>query len=134
MQMPKILVVDDNTTVARMMARLLESRGYVASVASDGEAALAAVRNERPDLVVLDMMMPEMDGLEVMRRIHVEWNDPATPAPPIIVFSAVDNPSTVDAALNAGARDYWVKASFKFEDMPLRLSKHLPAPGQQSDD
>lgn len=124
--MAKILVVDDNAAVARIMARLLESRGHHASVASDGPAALAAVRDRRPDLVVLDMMMPEMDGLEVMRRIRAEWNDPDAPAPPIIVFSAVDNPKVVSAAMQAGARDYWVKASFKFEEMPQRLAQHLP--------
>ena len=124
--MANILVVDDNAAVARMMARLLQSRGYGASVASNGPDALTAIREQRPDLVVLDMMMPDMDGLEVMRRIREESTDAATPVPAVIVFSAVDNPKLVEQAMAAGARDYWVKASFKFEEMPQRLAPHLP--------
>ena len=72
--MATILVVDDNPAVARMMARLLESKGYHAVLAPDGPSALDAVRSATPpvDLVLLDMMMPDMDGLEVLRRLRSE--------------------------------------------------------------
>jgi len=122
--MATILVVDDNAVVARVLARLLQQRGHRALVAADGPAALDTVRQQGPDLVLLDMMMPDMDGLEVLRRLKA---DPKTAGPPVILFSAVDDPKVVAKAMGEGAKDYWVKASFKFEDLPQRLARHLPA-------
>ena len=132
--MATILVVDDNPAVARMMARLLESKGYHALLAPDGPAALDAVRNSSPpvDLVLLDMMMPDMDGLEVLRRLRSEASREGVAQPPVIMFSAVDDPKVVSAALDCGAREYWVKASFKFQDLPQRLARHLPPPQAQT--
>ena len=132
--MATILVVDDNPAVARMMARLLESKGYHAVLAPDGPSALDAVRAGTPpvDLVLLDMMMPDMDGLEVLRRLRDESPRRDGNPLPVIMFSAVDDPKVVTAALDCGAREYWVKASFKFQDLPQRLARYLPpqAPSQ----
>ena len=126
--MATILVVDDNPSVARMMARLLESKGHRAILAPDGPAALDAVRTSSPpvDLILLDMMMPDMDGLEVLRRLKAEPARPDSSKPPVIMFSAMDDPKVVAAALDCGAREYWVKASFKFQDLPQRLARYLP--------
>ena len=125
--MATILVVDDNPAVARMMARLLESKGYHAVLAPDGPSALDVVRAAAPpvDLVLLDMMMPDMDGLEVLRRLRLEAAPAGGTPPPVIMFSAVDDPKVVAAALNQGAQDYWVKASFKFDELPRRLDRYL---------
>lgn len=133
--MATILVVDDNPAVARMMARLLQSKGYHAVLAPDGPSALDAVRAAAPpvDLVLLDMMMPDMDGLEVLRRLRSEAAPTGGSPPPVIMFSAVDDPKVVSAALDCGAREYWVKASFKFQDLPQRLARHLPPKGQAQD-
>ncbi len=121
--MATILVVDDNAVVARVLARLLQQKGHRALIAPDGPAALQTVRDQGPDVVLLDMMMPDMDGLEVLRRLKA---DPQTARPAVILFSAVDDPKVVAAALNQGAQDYWVKASFKFDELPQRLAPHLP--------
>jgi CheY-like chemotaxis protein len=128
--MATILVVDDNAVVARMMARLLESKGHHAVLASDGPSALDAVRHSSPavDLVLLDMMMPDMDGLEVLRRLQSDAARPDGTHPPVIMFSAMDDPKIVTAALDCGAREYWVKASFRFQDLPQRLARYLPPP------
>lgn len=135
--MATILVVDDNPAVARMMARLLESKGYHAVLAPDGPSAIDAVRSGSPpvDLVLLDMMMPDMDGLEVLRRLQAEAPRPDGIHPPVIMFSAMDDPKIVSAALGCGAREYWVKASFKFQELPQRLARHLPplSPQQTQD-
>jgi CheY-like chemotaxis protein len=128
--MTTILVVDDNTAVARMMARLLQARGYRALVASDGPGAISVAHDESPNLILLDMMMPDMDGLEVLRRLK---SDPQTSPVPVILFSAVDDPKVVAAAMREGAQEYWVKASFHFEDLPLRLARHLDPPTPQND-
>jgi CheY-like chemotaxis protein len=131
--MATILVVDDNPTVARMMARLLENKGHRTVVAADGPSALGAVRAASPpvDLVLLDMMMPDMDGLEVLRRLQSGPTRPDGTRPPVIMFSAVDDPKVVAAALGCGAREYWVKASFEFQELPHRLAQHLPPPQTQ---
>ena len=96
----------------------LQQKGHRALTAGDGRTALQFARDEHPDLILLDMMMPEMDGLEVLRRLKA---DPVTADPPVILFSAVDDPKMVAAAMRSGAREYWVKASFNFEELPRRL-------------
>jgi two-component system OmpR family response regulator len=120
--MSRILVVDDNAPVARVLARLLERAGYQASVAGSGSEALAHVDRESPDLILLDMMMPEMDGMEVLRRLS---HSNSSKMPPVIVFSALDDPKIIQNALRYGARDYWVKASFRFEELPQRVAGYL---------
>src|SRR5215210_7006608 len=75
-----ILVVDDEPTIAEVVARYLERAGYETRVAADGPQALAAAGDHRIDLVVLDLMLPGIDGLEVMRRLR------GAPAPPAIIL------------------------------------------------
>jgi DNA-binding response OmpR family regulator len=99
-----ILVVDDEPTIAEVVARYLERAGYEARVAADGPEALAAADEGRIDLVVLDLMLPGVDGLEVMRRLR------GTPAPPaIILLTARGEESDRITGLRLGADDYVVK-------------------------
>ena len=70
-----VLVVDDEPTIAEVVSRYLERAGYRTRVAADGAQALAEVANQRPDLVVLDLMLPGIDGLEVMRRLRDQGRD-----------------------------------------------------------
>jgi CheY-like chemotaxis protein len=148
--MATILVVDDNAVIARMLARFLESKGHRAVIAFSGpEALLAAGALPAPDLILLDLCMPDMDGIEVLRRLkrpeqtasatqdptgpskatHLISNkqvaSPSTAAPPVILFSAIDDPAVIAAAYRHGACDYWVKASFKFDDLPKAIEHHL---------
>ena len=152
--MATILVVDDNAVIARMLARFLESKGHRAVIAFSGpEALLAAGALPAPDLILLDLCMPDMDGIEVLRRLkHQVFDaeketsapqDPTEPpnathlnsskevasrspqAPPVILFSAIDDPAVIAAAYRHGACDYWVKASFKFDDLPRAIEHHL---------
>ena len=121
--MAMILVVEDDAATASVLARLLRRRGHDACVAPDGAAALELVRRQAPDLIILDMMMPHMDGMEVLRRLK---SDPQTAAAPVILLSAVDDPKLVASALKQGASAYWVKASFRYDELPQRLAAHLP--------
>lgn len=82
---PKILVVDDETAIRNLLHDLLGDEGYTVSTASNGRAALGLVRQERPDLILMDVMMPELDGLETLRRLRAES---ASAAVPVILMSA----------------------------------------------
>jgi DNA-binding response OmpR family regulator len=99
-----VLVVDDEPTIAEVVSRYLERAGYRTEVAHDGAEALAHAARGRPDLVVLDLMLPGLDGLEVMRRLR---EDPAPPG--VILLTAKGDESDRVIGLRQGADDYVVK-------------------------
>jgi two-component system response regulator ResD len=100
-----VLVVDDEPTIAEVVSRYLERAGYHARVASDGPAAVKAAAEQRPDLVVLDLMLPGIDGLEVMRRLR----DSESRRTAIILLTAKGEESDRIVGLRLGADDYVVK-------------------------
>jgi two-component system alkaline phosphatase synthesis response regulator PhoP len=103
---PHILVVDDDRQIARLLRAYLEQSGFQVSVAHDGETALHAIRRERPDLVVLDLMLPDRDGWDVTRTVRA---DPGLAATPILMLTArVDETDRV-VGLELGADDYVTK-------------------------
>jgi DNA-binding response OmpR family regulator len=102
----RVLVVDDEPTIAEIVCRYLERAGYDASSAADGPSAVqAATRSPAPDLIVLDLMLPGMDGLEVMRRVRQRLDPP----PAIILLTARGEESDRVVGLSLGADDYVVK-------------------------
>lgn len=100
-----VLVVDDEPTIGDVVSRYLQRAGYTTSVAADGPSAVLAAGTQRPDLVVLDLMLPGIDGLEVMRRIR-EQDRRRTP---IILLTAKGEESDRIIGLRLGADDYVVK-------------------------
>jgi len=100
-----ILVVDDEATIVEVVSRYLERAGYEAMAAADGAAALSLAAHHDPDLVVLDLMLPEIDGLEVMRRLHEGDGKPV----PVILLTARGEESDRLVGLRRGADDYVVK-------------------------
>jgi DNA-binding response OmpR family regulator len=100
-----ILVVDDEPTIAEVVARYLIRAGYEARTASDGPSAVAAAATLSPDLVVLDIMLPGLDGLEVMRRLHEDADERV----PVILLTAKGEESDRLVGLRQGADDYVVK-------------------------
>ncbi len=111
----QILVVDDDRAVRESLRRSLSFNGYSVSLAADGVEALDSITNERPDAVVLDVMMPRLDGLEVCRQLRSTGDDL-----PILVLTARDSVSERVAGLDAGADDYLPKP-FALEEMLARL-------------
>jgi two-component system response regulator MprA len=111
----RILVVDDDRAVRDSLRRSLAFHGYQVDVAVDGQAALDAVQAQRPDAMVLDVMMPRLDGLEVCRRLRG-----AGDALPILVLTARDAVSERVSGLDAGADDYLPKP-FALEELLARL-------------
>jgi CheY-like chemotaxis protein len=126
--MGKVLVVDDNPDGCRLLVRVLQHMGHEGNCVTCGEDALLAVREHRPDALILDVMMPGMDGMEVLRRIR---EMPETSHLPVIMYTALADPSHESYAREKGATDYWVKARMKLTDMQERLDQLLPrATGQ----
>src|SRR5262249_58889255 len=100
---PRILVVDDNPSNVDILRARLSTHGFEIVTAADGEEALTAVRDHLPDLILLDVMMPKLDGIEVCRRIRA---DASLPFIPIVLVTAKADPKDVVAALEAGAAHY----------------------------
>jgi len=114
----RILVVDDEAQITRVLRTSLASHGYDIRVANDGETALEIMKDWRPDLVITDLSMPNMDGLELCRKIR------ATAAIPIIVLSVKGEERSKVQALDAGADDYVTKP-FGIEELLARVRANL---------
>jgi two-component system, OmpR family, response regulator MprA len=110
-----ILVVDDDAPIRRMLDRTLSAEGYAVATAADGGAALAAVERSAPDLIVLDVAMPGVDGLAVSRRLRAKGL-----AVPVLLLTARDAVGDRVAGLDAGADDYLVKP-FATEELLARV-------------
>ncbi len=103
---PHILIVDDNATNVDILRARLTSQGYEILTAEDGEQALASARENTPDLILLDIMMPKIDGIEVCRRLKA---DDSLPFMPIIMVTAKADSKDIVAGLDAGSDDYLIK-------------------------
>ncbi len=99
----KLLVIDDDTAVTDLLSLLLRSQGFEVFATNNSAEGLSMVREIDPDLVVLDLMMPEMDGWEVCRSVR-QFSQV-----PIIILSALNDPSMIASVLDAGADDYLTK-------------------------
>jgi len=110
-------VVDDDARVCDVLRRLLARAGYAVTCAGGGEEALALLRELRPDLMILDWMMPGLDGLGVLRRLRA---DPATAAVPVMVYTASDEPQVARDAAAMGALDCVAKVG-RYTDLRERI-------------
>src|SRR5512134_2394743 len=107
-----VLIVDDNATARETLAAMLEGEGYNLQMAKDGMQALQMLERLRPDLILLDIMMPGMDGFEVCRRIRAT---PALAEVPIIVLTALDDRDSLLKAIESGADDFLTKPADRRE-------------------
>jgi two-component system phosphate regulon response regulator PhoB/two-component system alkaline phosphatase synthesis response regulator PhoP len=121
--MGRILIVDDEPQACMVLSRLVRHLGHESAYQTAGEAALSYVRDTPVDLMILDVMMPGMDGMEVLRRLR---SNPQTASVPVVMFSAVADPNFIQEALRKGAQDYWIKASFDYNQLKERIEKLLP--------
>jgi two-component system KDP operon response regulator KdpE len=99
----KLLVIDDDTAVTDLLSLLLRSQGFEVFATNNSTDGLNMIREQSPDLVILDLMMPEMDGWEVCRAVR-QFSQV-----PIIILSALNDPSMIASVLDAGADDYLTK-------------------------
>jgi two-component system, OmpR family, response regulator len=111
----RVLVVDDEATLSELLSMALRYEGWEVRSAADGGQAVRAAREFRPDAVVLDVMLPDFDGLEVLRRLRAE-----TPEVPVLFLTAKDSVEDRIAGLTAGGDDYVTKP-FSLEELVARL-------------
>ncbi len=102
----RILLADDEEDIKTVVAMFLEAEGYEVITAFDGLDALEKVRCDKPDLILLDIMMPVLDGFEVCKRLK---ENEETAAIPVVILSAAAHVESVNRGLKAGAKDYIVK-------------------------
>jgi DNA-binding response OmpR family regulator len=117
--MAEVLVVDDDDTVASVVVSYLERAGHTARRLGDGAEALTAVADRLPDLMVLDLMLPGLNGLEVCRRVRAQW-----PRLPVVMLTAFGEPDDRIAGLEIGADDYVTKP-FSPRELVLRVDSVL---------
>jgi DNA-binding response OmpR family regulator len=123
----KVLIIEDEEKIARALQRGLEQERFSAEIALDGAAGLAAAEADEYDVIILDRMLPEMDGMEVCRSLRARGDKT-----PILMLTAKDQVRDRVAGLNAGADDYLVKP-FAFEELLARIRALLRRPSQATD-
>ncbi|HWE01149.1 MAG TPA: response regulator [Tepidisphaeraceae bacterium] len=123
--MAKILVVDDDSGCRRLTSRILTAFGYASVLASNGVEALDVLRREDVDLILLDLMMPEMDGLTFMRvmRGEAKWANV-----PVLVLSGVADLEVANTVRETGVQGYLVKSRYSIDDLLGQVRRYI-APG-----
>jgi two-component system, chemotaxis family, chemotaxis protein CheY len=119
--MPTILIIEDNPEDQKFMTDILESEGYKIVAAGMGPEGIRLCREHQPDLIILDLVMPEMNGIEALREFKKEF-----PTVPVIMCSAAGLEQVVALALRVGATGYIVKP-YDRETVIKNLSGHIPA-------
>lgn len=118
----RILLVEDEKIIVELVERKLKEEGYEVVVARDGEEGLEKLEEEKPDLILLDIVMPRMDGFEVMEKMMEEE---MTDSIPIIIISNSGQPVELDRAQELGARDWLIKTEFDPAEVVEKVKKHL---------
>jgi len=126
--MSRILIVDDNATNLKLVAYLMKANGYAVDTALEAEAALAAIHSNRPDVILMDIQLPGIDGLELTRRLKA---DPATRDIVIVAVTAYAMKGDQDKALAAGCDDYITKP-IDTRALPETIARHLVTRSQSS--
>ena len=119
---PRVLVVEDDRFLRRACEASLRHRGFDVIVAADGEEGLQLARAERPALILLDLLMPKMSGLEVLRALKA---DEATRGIPVLVLSNSSRQQDVDEIMQLGAVGYLVKADLSLKELGDRVTRIL---------
>lgn len=126
--MTRIVVADDDRMFRKVAETTLRRRGYEVAIASDGEEALQLIRSERPDIIVLDLIMPKLQGFDVLTILK---QDTLTSAIPVIVLSSLTQEQDKQEALDLGAVAYFNKTTFSIGELLKQVETTLTK-GQES--
>jgi DNA-binding response OmpR family regulator len=116
----RVLLAEDDRFLRKAAGAMLRRQGFTVLTAEDGEEALRIARAEMPDLILLDLIMPKMQGFEVLKALK---RDSETFPIPVIVLSNLGQESDSQAAREMGALDYWVKANLALEELVKRVEE-----------
>ena len=117
--MPKlILFIEDEPTLQKTLGRALGQEGYEVQSALDGQSGLALVKRIKPELILLDLILPKMDGFTVLKNLK---EDPETQGIPVIVLTNLESPQDIEKALVGGATTYLVKANYDLGDVVKKI-------------
>ena len=119
---PKILIVEDDAFLIGIYATKLELEGFTVIQAKDGEAGLKAAQKELPDIVLLDILMPKLDGFQVLETLK---KDPKTKKIPVVLLSNLGQKEDVERGQALGATDYLIKAHFVPSETVQKIKKIL---------
>lgn len=117
-----ILIIEDDDIVANLLTRRLEKSGYAVEIAPNGKAGLEMIQQKKPNLVLLDMLLPELDGFGVIDGLE---QMKLLPDLPVIIISNSGQPVEIARALEKGVRDYLVKINFNPEEVLEKVKKAL---------
>lgn len=121
-QAQKILLVEDDSFLSNIYQTKFTKEGYQVALAGDGEEALKAVKTKKPDIVLLDVLLPKLDGFAVLEKLK---KDPETKDIPVILLTNLGQRDDVDRGLQLGAADYLIKAHFKPSETVEKVKKVL---------
>ncbi len=123
----KILIIEDEKVLSELLEKKIKEEGYEVSIAVDGEDGLELMKKEKPDLVLLDIIMPKMDGFEVMEEMnkHPELNLKKIP---VVIVSNSGQPVEIDRALTLGIKDYLIKTQFDPIEVIDKIKKQIGSP------
>ncbi len=119
-----MMIVEDDAVLVNALTLSLEDEGYEISVATDGEEAEKKILSEKPDLILLDLLLPIKSGFEVLKVIRA---NEATKNIAVVILTNFEQETSVDEGMRLGAKDYIVKANIDIKDIPGIVKKYLPA-------
>lgn len=123
-QQKRILLVEDEPTLQKTISEILTQEGFKILSALDGEAGLNFALREKPDLILLDLILPKIDGFEVLENLK---KNESTKKIPVIILTNLENAAAVERALELGANSYLVKANYELEDVVQKVKQALAA-------
>ncbi|TSC79308.1 MAG: two-component system, OmpR family, alkaline phosphatase synthesis response regulator PhoP [Parcubacteria group bacterium Gr01-1014_29] len=115
-----ILFIEDESALQRALGDAVRSNGYTVQQALNGDDGLRMAKSEHPDLILLDLVLPQKDGFEVLSAIH---DDPELKNIPVIVLTNLESPEEVEKALSLGASTYLVKAHYSLEEVLTKIKQ-----------
>jgi DNA-binding response OmpR family regulator len=118
----KILIVEDDEFLRSLTAKRLEKEGYQVAVAVDGESAVGIAATEKPNLILLDLLLPGINGFDVLGKLRATEEFKTTP---IVVFSNLGQREDVERAKGLGATDFLIKANFTLDDVVVKIGALL---------
>lgn len=122
MDKKKVFIVEDDEFLRSLNAKKLEGEGYVVAIAADGQGAIDNIPKEMPDLIFLDLLLPGVNGFDVLAKIKA---DPATKNIPVVVFSNLGQKEDIEKAKSLGAIDFLIKANFTLDDVVIKIKEIL---------